>query len=122
MEEIQTTQKSAHRHCHEFLCDHEEKAKSEKSNKEIRCIRQHEETCRSWRAIKRSQGKLRSNGIASVQAKYGEGWEIIKDRDKVKPAFMNNNSARFNLTKKTPLMSTHVSKKSRLPSGNGVCC
>ena len=72
MEEIQTTQKSAHRHHHEFLCDQEEKVESEKSKKEIRCIQRHEETRPSWRVIERSQGKLSSNGTSAVQVKDGE--------------------------------------------------
>ena len=54
---------------------------------------------------------MRSNGIAAVEVKDGEAWAIIKDRDKVEPAIINNNSTRFSLTKNTPLMSTHMSKK-----------
>ena len=54
---------------------------------------------------------MRSNGIAAVEVKDGEAWEIIKDKDKFELAIMNNNSARFNLTKKTPLMSIHMYKK-----------
>ena len=60
---------------------------------------------------KRIQGRLRINGIAAVEVKDGEAGERIKYRDKVEPAIMNTNSAKFNLTKKTPLMSTHMSKK-----------
>ena len=54
---------------------------------------------------------MRGNGIAVVEVKNEEAWEIIKDRDKVVPAIINNNSARFNLTKKNPLMSTHMPEK-----------
>ena len=68
-------------------------------------------TCRSWRAIKRSQDILRSNDIDVVAVKDEETWEIINDRDKVEPTIINTNSARLNLTKKTPLMSKHMSKK-----------
>ena len=94
--------KAAHNLRHEFLLDQEGKAIGEKSKKEIRCIRKHEETRRSWRAINRSQGKSRSNGISAVQVKNGEGWETLEAKEDVEPAIMNNNSARFSLTEKTP--------------------
>ena len=85
---------------HEFLLDREDKAESEKSKGEIRCIRRHEETRRSRRAINRSQGKLRSNGIAAVKIKDGDEWNTVMERDNVEPVIMKNNSARFNLTEK----------------------
>ena len=103
--------KSAYRLRHEFLLDREDKAESEKSKREIRCIRRHEETRRSWRAINRSQGKLRSNGIAAVKIKDGDEWNTVTEREDVEPAIMKNNSARFSLTEKTPLMSKHMSTK-----------
>ena len=65
--------KSAYRLREESLSDREDKAESEKSKREIRTIRRHEETRRSWRAINRSQGKSRSKGIAAVQIKDSEG-------------------------------------------------
>lgn len=64
--------KSAHRLRHEFLLDREDKAESEKSKREIKCIRRHEEIYRSWRAINRSQGKSRSNSNAAVQVKNSD--------------------------------------------------
>lgn len=43
--------------------------------------------------------------------KDGDEWNTVKDKDKVEPAIMNNNSARFSLTKQNPLMSNHISTK-----------
>ena len=71
--EYKKLKKSAYRLREEFLSDREDKAESEKSKREIRTIRRHEETRRSWRSINRSQGKSRSKGIVGVQIKYGEG-------------------------------------------------
>ena len=54
---------------------------------------------------------MRSNGIAAVQVKNGDEWNTITNQEEVEPAIMNNNSARFSLTEKTPLMSEHMSSK-----------
>ncbi len=74
-------------------------------------IRRHEETRRVWRAIARNQGKVRNNGISSVQVNNDGEWETITDRDEVESAIMDNNSKRFNLTSSTPLMSEYMSNK-----------
>ena len=70
------------------MLDQEDKAESEKSKREIRCIRRHEETRRSWRAINRSQGKSRNNGISAVQIKDGDEWHTVSKRDEVEPAII----------------------------------
>ena len=103
--------KSAHSLRHEFLLDQEDKAISDKSKREIRCIRRHEETRRSWRSINRSKGKTRSKGISSVQVKNGNDWEILNTKEDVEPTIMDENSSRFSLTENTLLMSKYMSKR-----------
>lgn len=102
--------KSAHHLRCKFVLDQKDKAESEKSKREIRCIRRYEETSRSWRAIHRSQRKSKSNGIDAVHMTSGDEWNTIKDRDEVEAeaVIMNNNFVKFSLTKKTPLMSKHM--------------
>ena len=103
--------KSAHRLRHEFLCDREDLAPSQKTKKEISNIRRHEETRRIWRAINRSQGKSHGQGISKVDIKVDGEWTTVTDCKKVEPAIMTNNSKRFNLTLPTPMMSKNAVKK-----------
>ena len=46
-----------------------------------------------------------------MQVKNGEDWVTLEAKEDVEPAIMNNNSARFSLTEKTPLLSKHMSDK-----------
>ena len=46
-----------------------------------------------------------------MQVKNGDEWDTLEDQAAVEPAIMNNNSARFSLTEKTPLISQHMSSK-----------
>ena len=71
LEEVQNIKKPVIHLRHEFLLYQEDKAVSEHSKREIRCIRRHEEKRRSCRVINRNQGKIRSNSIAAVQVKNG---------------------------------------------------
>ena len=80
--------KSAHSLRHKFLLDQEDKATSEKSKKEIRCIRKHEETQRSWRSINQSKGKSRCKGISPVQDKNGNNWDTLDAKEDMEPAIM----------------------------------
>lgn len=103
--------KVAHSLRYEFLCEREEMARTKKAKRAIRMIRQHEESRRAWRAIAKNQGKVRNNGISSVQINNNNNWETITKRDEVEAAIMDNNSKRFNLTTSTPLMSEYMSEK-----------
>ena len=111
MEKCKRLKLSAARLREEFLLDRKDKAESEQAKKAIRCIRRHEETRRSWRAIGRSHGKAHSKGISSVQIQDNKGWKDVSDRSTVESAIMDNNSARFNLTKSTPLMAPDMVEK-----------
>lgn len=46
-----------------------------------------------------------------MQIKDVDGWNTVTERDDVEPAIMRNNSARFSLTAKTPLMSKYMSTR-----------
>ena len=96
---------------YEFLCEREDKAKSEKAKRAIRMIRQHEETRRSWRCIHHSQGKKRCQGVSAVQLREEEELITISDQNAVERAIAKNNSKRFHLTSTTPLMSEYMQKR-----------
>ena len=49
--------------------------------------------------------------MSPVQVQNGEDWVTLEAKEDVEPAIMNNNSARFSLTEKTPLMSKYMSDK-----------
>ena len=103
--------KIAHRLRYEFLCEREDKAKSEKAKRAIRMIRRHEETRRSWRCIHHSQGKKRCQGVSAVQLREEEELITISDQNAVERAIAKNNSKRFHLTSTTPLMSEYMQKR-----------
>ena len=57
-------------------------------------IRLYEETRSLWRAIDKNHGKVRNNGISSVQVYMNKIWEAITDREDVEEAIMDTNSKR----------------------------
>ena len=84
--------KTAHRLRHEFLCDREDLAPSQKAKKEISNIRRYEETRRMWRAINRSQGKAYGQGISNVDINVEGEWTTVTHCKEIEPAIMTNDS------------------------------